>query len=70
MSSPVAIPVFLKFRPRGNSYPSPKDMDFINRIKKPLIPLPPSPNVKEKSKSISIFNKNNIQIDEKKRKTI
>ena len=68
MSGPLPIPSFLKYRPRGNSYPSPKDMEFINRIKKPTLPLPPSPNVKEKSKSIS--NKNNIQIDEKKRKTI
>jgi hypothetical protein len=50
MTSPLSIPSFLKHRPRGNSYPSPKDMDFINRIKKPKLPKPP----KNKKKSNSI----------------
>ena len=33
----IPIPVFLKSKPRcNNSYPSPKDMEFINKIKKPV----------------------------------
>jgi hypothetical protein len=67
MSSPIAVPMFLKFRPRGNSYPSPKDMEFINRVKKPLLPLPPSPSVKEKSKSVT---ETMLQVSEIKRRTI
>ena len=41
-TNPLPIPPFLKHRPRGNSYPSPKDMEFINRIKKPTFPIPPN----------------------------
>lgn len=40
MTKPLPIPKFLKQRPRSNSYPSPKDMEFINRIKKPRLKLP------------------------------
>ena len=55
MSGPLPIPSFLKHRPRGNSYPSPKDMEFINRIKKPKLPEPPKNKNKKKSKSLPIL---------------
>lgn len=47
----IQIPTFLKCRPRGNSYPSPKDMEFIDKIKKPVLPIPPKADKSTRSMS-------------------
>ena len=55
---PLPIPVYLKRRPRCNSYPSPPDVKIIARIKRP--PPPPPPKKSERSNSCpSSHNKNN-----------
>jgi hypothetical protein len=47
---PIPIPVYLKRRPRCNSYPSPPEIKIIARIKRPLLP----PKKSEQSNSCPV----------------
>lgn len=64
MTKPLPIPKFLKQRPRSNSYPSPKDMEFINRIKKPKLKL--LPKKKSRSKSFPELEKREKTLKKRK----
>lgn len=46
-SKPLPIPSYLKHRPRCNSYPSPPDVKFINKIKRPKLQLDSCPENKK-----------------------
>ena len=64
---PLPIPVYLKRRPRCNSYPSPPDIKIIARIKRP--PKPSANKKSERSNSCPLPKNNNNNPEKSQRKS-